>query len=362
MSEILLRVKDTRLTLEGPAWLVGTQVEYNTCKFDFGPEWADFVKTAVFRTGDKTINMVLDEEDKCNVPWESVAEKGVLYVGVFGTRDGVVIPTNFVTLNIVEGSAGIHAPAPPSLDVYMQIMQEMGDTRDYIDAMEAAIVSKEQARQDEYTEAEADRYNKYSIAETNRNNQYDDAENTRNSSYQDIERTIVQNEDERIESEETRQENENARVESENTRRESEDLRADAEDIRIGNEDIRISAEGERENAEIARQGNENERIEAEIARSVFENYSPTKQYGVGNKVAYQGSSFRCVIGCKNIPPMVGGNINGDNWLLIARKGDVYFPTFSVDANMELTMHDNFNYDGTISFRLDNGCLIQEVI
>lgn len=148
MSEILLRVKDTRLTLEGPARLVGTQVEYNTCKFDFGPEWADFVKTAVFRTGDKTINMVLDEDDKCNVPWESVAEKGILYIGVFGTRDGIVIPTNFVTLNIVEGSAGIHAPAPPSLDVYMQIINEMGDTRDYIDAMEAAIVSKEQAQQD----------------------------------------------------------------------------------------------------------------------------------------------------------------------------------------------------------------------
>ena len=357
MSEILLRVKDTRLTLEGPAWLVGTQVEYNTCKFDFGPEWADFVKTAVFRTGDKTINMVLDEEDKCNVPWESVAEKGVLYVGVFGTRDGVVIPTNFVTLNIVEGSAGIHAPAPPSLDVYMQIMQEMGDTRDYIDAMEAAIVSKEQARQDEYTEAEEDRYNRYSIAEANRNNQYDDAENTRNSSYQDIERTIVQNEDERTESEETRQENENARVEFENIRRENENSRIDAEVTRTENEGLRMNAEEQRNTAETERKNNETSRVNAEDARSVFEKYNPSKQYRVGNKVVYQGSSYRCISNCRGVPPAVG-----DNWMLVARKGDVYFPTFSVDEGMNLIMHDDFNYDGTISFRLDNGCLIQEVV
>ena len=43
-------------------------------------------------------------------------------------------------------------------------------------------------------------------------------------------------------------------------------------------------------------------------------------------------------------------------------KGDVYFPTFSVDEGMNLIMHDDFNYDGTISFKLENGCLIQEVI
>ena len=361
MPKIKLIVEDTRLTLKAPARIVGTQVKYNTCKFDFGSEWTDFVKTAVFRTGDRTINMLLDEEDKCVVPWESVAEKGVLYVGVFGIRGGIVIPTNFVILNIAEGSAGIHAPAPPSLDVYMQIMQEMGDTRDYIDDVESAIVSKEQVRQDEYDAEEAGRNDRYGIAEQERNAQYNDAEDTRNTAYQNIERQIVQNETLRVDDETTRQENESTRIDAETIRKQNENERIDAEIIRVENEGTRVSAEGERKTAETTRQNNESTRVEAEDARSVFEQYNPSKQYKVGNKVAYQGSSYRCVANCKGIPPAVGGITNTDNWLLISRKGDIYFPTFSVNDDMDLIMRDEFNYDGTINFRLEDGFLIQEV-
>lgn len=124
----------------------------------------------------------------------------------------------------------------------------------------------------------------------------------------------------------------------------------DGESTRVQSESIRVSAENARASAEQAR-------VNAENARSVFEVYNPGKSYVVGNKVYYLGSSYRCIKNSSGVAPT-----NTEYWMIIARKGEVYFPTFSVDENMQLIMHDDFNYDGTISFRLNNGYLIQEVV
>ncbi len=98
-------------------------------------------------------------------------------------------------------------------------------------------------------------------------------------------------------------------------------------------------------------------RVANENARLVFEAYNNSTQYVIGNKVTYYGSSYRCIKNSLGNTP-----IDAEYWLLIAQKGGISYPTFSVDDNMYLFMHDDFNYEGHVSFRLEDGELIQEVV
>jgi len=131
--------------------------------------------------------------------------------------------------------------------------------------------------------------------------------------------------------------NEDARIIAEQNRISAEGLRADAELLRVVAESSRVTVEGNRVTAEsgrsdaeaarvLAEQGRntaENARLDAETsrataenARSVYEAYDPLKPYIVGNKVAYNGSSYVNKLPCTGVLPTVTGN-----WLLIAAKG-----------------------------------------
>ena len=125
--EILLIAKDTTLTLKGNRTIVSTQVSYDTCQFVFDSEWDDYVKTAVFysTTHAEKIPMLLDTDNKCVIPWESIEKDGALYVGVFGIKDNMQIPTNFVILRLVQGAAGNNAPLPPTMSVYAEIINRI---------------------------------------------------------------------------------------------------------------------------------------------------------------------------------------------------------------------------------------------
>ena len=143
MSEILLRAQETKLTLISPKTLVGTQVNYDTLKVEFSPEWDDFVKTAVFYTNNKeTISMILDINNTCIVPWEQTENTVTLYVGVFGIKEGIEIPTNFIMLRVLEGSAGGNAPPPPTISVYMQLIEEFRLARDYVQSQAGIATDK----------------------------------------------------------------------------------------------------------------------------------------------------------------------------------------------------------------------------
>ncbi|SHI42156.1 hypothetical protein [Parasporobacterium paucivorans] len=68
---------------------------------------------------------------------------------------------------------------------------------------------------------------------------------------------------------------------------------------------------------EAGRNANESVRISNENARNVFETYSAVKAYVVNNKVAYNGSSYVCILASTgNLPT------NATYWLPIALKGD----------------------------------------
>lgn len=103
--------------------------------------------------------------------------------------------------------------------------------------------------------------------------------------------------------------NEAARVAAENVRKSNENARKEAEDSRV-------LAEQEREKAETTRQNNETAREEAERARSLWEEYNAEKAYVPGNKAAFGGSSYLCIVACTGIEPT-----NTVHWLKIAEKG-----------------------------------------
>jgi hypothetical protein len=77
----------------------------------------------------------------------------------------------------------------------------------------------------------------------------------------------------------------------------------------------------------------EADRVEAEEARAVWEAYDNANQYEVGNKVSYEGSSYICVLDSL-------GNLPTDEtyWLMIARRGYTYLPSFELDDGYLMAM------------------------
>ena len=119
----------------------------------------------------------------------------------------------------------------------------------------------------------------------------------------------VQNETERKTSEASRASAETARANAETQRAANETARQQAETQRQSNETARQQAETQRKADETARQSAEN-------ARNFWEDYSASKAYAAGNKVAYGGSSYLCIKPCTGIAPP-----NAEYWRLIASRG-----------------------------------------
>lgn len=163
------------------------------------------------------------------------------------------------------------------------------------------------------------------------------AEDATEESRKQAEAARVAAEQVRQSNEETRKSNEAARVTAEGNRATAEGTRANAETARVQNETerktseaSRASAETARANAETQRQSNETARQQAETqrkadetarqsaenARNFWEDYSASKAYAAGNKVAYGGSSYLCIKPCTGIAPP-----NAEYWRLIASRG-----------------------------------------
>ena len=103
---------------------------------------------------------------------------------------------------------------------------------------------------------------------------------------------------------------------AEEERKTAEEARGTAESLRAEKEAAREDAEAERAAAEAARVKAEAARETAEKARAHWEEYQAEKNYPVGSKVAYGGSSYLCLAPCVGVAPP-----NAEYWLLIAARG-----------------------------------------
>lgn len=115
----------------------GSQNVYVT-KFEFSDEWQYLERTARFRSGDKVIDILLDDTNKCMIPWEVMTKaKVAVEVGVYGVKDGnVVLPTIWasmpVILQSVLGEDDASWPSEPTPDVYQQVLARLGEIENKI--------------------------------------------------------------------------------------------------------------------------------------------------------------------------------------------------------------------------------------
>ena len=91
------------------------------CQFQFDSAWDGLEKTAVFKAGDISISVLLDDLGACNIPWEVFQDaKRTLYAGVYGTKnDNVVLPTIWAALGTIKEGVSLGDTAqPPSPSLY----------------------------------------------------------------------------------------------------------------------------------------------------------------------------------------------------------------------------------------------------
>lgn len=104
----------------------------------FSEEWEGLKKTAVFRAGDVTRD-VLDVGSTVVIPWECTQEAGaVLEVGIYGTGEDRAIPTLWAVIGTVceatdpSGDTG----TDPALPVWAQLQNRTNDLQDQLDQLE----------------------------------------------------------------------------------------------------------------------------------------------------------------------------------------------------------------------------------
>lgn len=111
--------------------LVSDSINVYPCKFQFSADWNELVKTAVFRAGSTAIEILLDENYECNIPWEVlIKDKLDLYVGCYGTKgEDLILNTTWTNIGkIYEGTKNKAVPGEdPTPDIYTQITASIGD-------------------------------------------------------------------------------------------------------------------------------------------------------------------------------------------------------------------------------------------
>lgn len=137
----ILCASQRKIKVQQSDTIVSDSVNVYPCKFTFTAEWKGLTRTAVFRSVynrkvENTLEILLDETNVCNIPWELLVKHGRdLEVGVYGTKgDNLILNTIWQPLGkIYEGAKNIDSdnhPDEPTPDVYQQILSQMGNLED----------------------------------------------------------------------------------------------------------------------------------------------------------------------------------------------------------------------------------------
>ncbi|HOJ49131.1 MAG TPA: hypothetical protein PLD48_09775, partial [Bacillota bacterium] len=127
MSEIRVTVRDTYLDAEAINVVSGA-IGTVPCIFDFDESWDGYAKTVIFYQ-DKSLSQtvaMLTGETSCDTPFEVLLSAKPLYIGLFGTKDNQVKPTNWAIVKVPEGTYSADTvPPPASPDIYIQLLNKI---------------------------------------------------------------------------------------------------------------------------------------------------------------------------------------------------------------------------------------------
>lgn len=109
--------------------VISDSVKFETISFKFPKEWDGYVKTAVFTTESKTINVILAEESdlcvnetECYIPHEVLSE-GEFGISVFGVKDESIATTPKIILEVLESGYALgDVPEEPTPTEYQQLI------------------------------------------------------------------------------------------------------------------------------------------------------------------------------------------------------------------------------------------------
>lgn len=103
--------------------IVSGSENYLYARFTFTEDWTGIIKTAVFKSGNKAFNVILDDNGECIVLWEVITDGAYVFVSVFG--GDLIMATECKEFVHSSGYVPGETPEPPTPDVYVQIMEKL---------------------------------------------------------------------------------------------------------------------------------------------------------------------------------------------------------------------------------------------
>lgn len=139
MSLITIEVQSTRAVIRSQEPLTvglrGAKVHFN-----FGQDWENLTKTAVFRQGERTVTLA-DVKQEAVIPWEVLTVPGVpVEIGIYGIGQGKAIPTLWTTTQPVR--PGADPQGDPSVEPTPGLWEQM---QSQLGAMEEAVAKANEA-------------------------------------------------------------------------------------------------------------------------------------------------------------------------------------------------------------------------
>lgn len=143
----ILRANKNKLQVLARESVTSGSVNVYTARFEFSDDdWQGLTRKAVFKAGEESRTVLLDENGECVIPWEVLTSYGhPLMAGVFGSADDTALPTTWASLGtVLEGVPGDGEGArPPTPDLWEQELGRKGDKLNYTESGELGLYAGE---------------------------------------------------------------------------------------------------------------------------------------------------------------------------------------------------------------------------
>ena len=130
-TTFILYAEKNKLTVRKRGPVTSGSANVYPVQFEFSGDWDGLARTAVFQADGDPVSVLLDDSNRCGIPWETLVKHGVrLRAGVYGTKGGdTVLPTIWADLG--EILQGVTMPDggtyPPTPELWEQALAGKGD-------------------------------------------------------------------------------------------------------------------------------------------------------------------------------------------------------------------------------------------
>ena len=145
-TTFILYAEKNKLTVRKRGPVTSGSANVYPVQFEFSGDWDGLARTAVFQADGDPVSVLLDDSNRCGIPWETLVKHGVrLRAGVYGTKGGdTVLPTIWADLG--EILQGVTMPDggtyPPTPELWEQALAGKGDKLAY-DGLNLSLLSGE---------------------------------------------------------------------------------------------------------------------------------------------------------------------------------------------------------------------------